>query len=306
VTAVTTRRAQPRHLALIMHGARADQPALRHLVAWVRGKGHRVEPWVTWERGDGERFAREAAARGVDAVVAVGGDGTVNEVLNGLRDARVPLGIIPLGTANDFARQVGIPDDPDHAMDVILRRKPVRIDSAELNGRRFVNVSTGGLGAEATAETPAEAKAQLGALAYALTGVRKLADLSPHRARITGPGFAWDGDLLLFAVANAPRTGGGVHIAPKARTTDGLLDVVIVEAMPRADFARLALRLKRGEHLDAEGVHYAQLPDVLIEAAAPLAVNVDGEHSEATRLAYAARPGDLLVHVKWLPEESRP
>ena len=89
----------------------------------------------------------------------------------------MPLGIIPLGTANDFARQVGIPADADHAMDVILQRKPRRFDTASLNGRRFLNVSTGGVGAEATAETPAEAKESLGPLAYAISGhaqVRRL------------------------------------------------------------------------------------------------------------------------------------
>ena len=256
----------PRHLALIIHGARADNPALRHLVSWVRAKGHVVEPRVTWEAGDATRFAREAAARpDVDAVVAVGGDGTVNEVLNGLCGSTKPLGIIPLGTANDFARQAGIPGDPDHAMDVILRRKPARIDTAELNGRRFLNVSTGGIGAEATAETPAEAKEQLGSLAYALTGVRKLGELEPRRARFSGPGFDLERDVLLFVVANARTTGGGITLAPRASLTDGLLDVCIIEAMPRADFARLALRIKRGEHLEAEGVHYVQLPSLVVE-----------------------------------------
>src|ERR687886_2897655 len=125
----------------VIHGARADQPALRHLVSWVRDKGHSIDPRVTWEPGDAERFAREGAALGVSAVVALGSDGTVNEVVNGLAGSSVPLGIIPVGTANDFARQAGIPDRPDHALDVIPQRKPVLIDSAELNGRRFLNVS---------------------------------------------------------------------------------------------------------------------------------------------------------------------
>src|SRR5918912_3225130 len=128
-------------------------------------------------------------SRGDHAVVALGGDGTVNEVVNGLAGSEVPLGIIPVGTANDFARQVGIPDDPDHAMDVILRRAPRLIDTAELNGRRFLNVSTGGVGAEATAETPPDAKESLGPLAYAITGVRKFADLQPLNCRFTGPEF---------------------------------------------------------------------------------------------------------------------
>ena len=120
-------------------------------------------------------LAADAADRGTDVVIACGGDGTLNEVVNGLDGRDVPLGVVPLGTANDFARQTGIPEDADHAMDVILRRKPVRIDTASMNGRRFLNVSTGGVGAEATAETPADFKASLGPLAYAITAVRKLA-----------------------------------------------------------------------------------------------------------------------------------
>src|SRR5688500_14445270 len=143
-----------KHIVLVVHGARAERPDLRHMVSWVRDRGHLVELAVTYDAGDAAAFAADAADRGVDVVVAVGGDGTLNEVVNGLDGRETPLGVVPLGTANDFARQIGIPNDADHAMDVILQRKPVRIDTASLNGRRFLNVSTGGIGAEATAETP--------------------------------------------------------------------------------------------------------------------------------------------------------
>jgi lipid kinase YegS len=293
-----------KRFALIIHGSRADQPTLRHLVSWVREKGHTVEPRVTWEAGDASAFAREAAHRGMDAVIAVGGDGTVNETLNGLAGTQTPLGIIPVGTANDFARQAGLPMDADHAMDVILHRKPVRVDTISLNGRRFLNMSVGGVGAEATAETPAEAKEQLGALAYALTGMRKLADLEPARARFSGPGLSLDVEFLVFAVGNGRASGGGTALTPRARLDDGLLDVCIVESRNRAEFARLALRMKRGEHLDSDGVHYAQLPSLTVEASAPLAVNVDGEPQTARRLEYVVNAKDLLIHVCHLPGEA--
>lgn len=302
--AIRMPRTVRKELMLIMHGQRADSDALRHLVSWVREKGHSVDPRVTWEKGDGIRFAREGAARGVDAVVAVGGDGTINEVLNGLDGSDVPLGIVPLGTANDFAHQVGIPDDPDHAMDVVLRRAPCTIDTAELNGRRFLNVSSGGVAAAATAETPTEAKEQLGPLAYAITGVRKLADLQPRRARITGPGVNLDCEFLIFAVGNARCTGGGTRITPRALVTDGLIDLCIIEAMPRGDFAKLLMRIKKGEHLDEARVRYYQLPEVTIAAEGPVTVNVDGESSEATTLSYRARPKDLRIHIPHLPENS--
>ena len=294
-----------RHYVFIVHGARADLPPLRHLVSWVRDKGHRVDVRVTWERGDATTFAREAAERGeADAVVAVGGDGTLNEVANGIAGFDVALGIIPVGTANDFARQAGIPlDDADHAMDVILRRPAVRIDSAELNGRRFVNVSTGGLGAEATADTPPEAKESLGMLAYAITGARKLRDLVPLRVSVRGPGFEHDGECLLFAVGNARLTGGGTAIVPRASVTDGLLDLCLVGAMPRRELARLALRIRTGDHLDHPAVRYAQLAQVTIEGEKPLSVNVDGEPCDARVLEYRVRTGDLLLHVARVPGE---
>ena len=247
-----------KHIALIVHGARADRPDVRHLVNWVRDKGHFVETARTFEAGEPTAIAADAARRGVDVVAAAGGDGTINEVVNGLDGYDVPLGIIPLGTANDFARQVGIPADADHAMDVILQRKPTRLDTASLNGRRFLNVSTGGVGAEATAETPAEVKESLGPVAYAISGVRKFADFTPYHARFAGDGFAYEGDFLMFAVGLTRSTGGGTMVTPMASATDGLLDLCIVEGMSRSDFARTVLqretrraRRRRGRPLRA-------------------------------------------------------
>jgi diacylglycerol kinase (ATP) len=288
---------------MVIHGARAERDDVRHLIDWVRAKGHVIEPHVTLEAGDATAMAAAAARAGADAVIAVGGDGTLNEVVNGLDGFDTPLGIIPLGTANDFATQAGIPADADHAMDVILHRKPTRIDTASMNGRRFLNVSTGGVGAEATAETPAEAKESLGPMAYAITGVRKFAEFEPYRARFEAPGFSFDGEFLMFAVGLTRASGGGTLVTPNASVTDGLLDVCVIEAMGRADFARLILKVKRGEHLGEPGVHYAQLPSVTVDASAPLSVNLDGETSDARRLEYVARKRDLWVHIAHLPGE---
>jgi len=293
-----------KHIVLVAHGARADRPDLRHMVTWVRERGHHVEVRVTFERGDAEALARDAAARGADVVGAVGGDGTLNEVVNGLDGFDTPLGVVPLGTANDFARQAGIPADADHAMDVILQRNPVRIDTASLNGRRFLNVSTGGLGAEATAETPPEAKESLGPFAYAISGLRKLADFEAHHAVFRGGGYVVECDFLMFAVGSAASTGGGTPVTPHASTTDGLLDLCIVARMSRRDFVRTALRLRRGEHVGEEGVHYVRLPELTIESARPISVNADGEVSNSARLYYRARPRDLYVHVVHRPGET--
>ena len=292
-----------KHLTYIVHGARADRPELRQMVSWVRQRGHAVEVHVTWNAGDAEVIAAEAADRGTDVVIACGGDGTLNEVVNGLDGRDVPLGVVPLGTANDFARQTGIPEDANHAMDVILRRKPVRIDTASMNGRRFLNVSTGGVGAEATAETPADAKASLGPLAYAITAVRKLAGNEVRHASFSSAGFDLEVDFMAFAVGSARVTGGGTMMTPDASVTDGLLDLCVIETMARRDFAKISLRVKRGEHVGLPGIHYAQLPWLKVTGTEPLSVNLDGEGVQVQVCDYRARRGDLLVHVLHLPGE---
>ena len=288
-----------RHIALVLHGARAELPGLRHLVEWMRAKGHVVRARVTWEPGDGAVFAREAIEAGADTIVACGGDGTVNE------GTKVGLGIIPAGTANDFARQVGIPDAPSAAMDIVLKRKPVIIDTAAMNARRFLNVSSGGVGAEVTAETPADAKASLGPVAYFISGLRKLAALEPRRALFEAPGFRLETDFLLFAVGNARATGGGTLVTPRASVRDGLLDACIVSAMPRKEFAKLVLRVKRGEHLESEGVQYLQVPWFRITSAKSMMINVDGESMEVRQARYDACPRDLLIHLPRLPGHRR-
>ena len=302
-----TRDPRERTIALIIHGSRADDAGLRAAVDAVRALGVRVRPRVTFETGDAATFAREAAAEGVYAVVAVGGDGTVNEVLNGLAGHDVPLGIVPLGTANDFARQVGIPEDAGHALHLILHGDPVRLDSAELNGRRFLNVSAGGIGAQATAETGAAAKAALGPLAYGLTGLRKLVTLETRQLRFRLPDGEHAHDAVLFAVGNARVSGGGMPVTPLASVNDGLLDLCVIERMGRAELARLALKVRRGEHLDESGVHYYRAPWVDVLADEPLDVNVDGEQLRATELRYRARPGDLRLFLPARPpNDERP
>lgn len=295
-----------KHIVFIAHGARAGRPDFRHLVGWVRDRGHYADVRVTYQHGDASALAQRAAAEGADVVAAVGGDGTLNEVVNGLDGYDTPLGVIPMGTANDFARQAGIPADADHAMDVILLRKAVRIDTASLNGRRFLNVSTGGIGAEATAETPSQIKHILGSLAYAITGIRKLADFSPNHGVFRGGNYVLECDFLMFAVGSAMAAGGGSLVTPHASTTDGLLDLCVVEQMPRGEFARTMLRLRRGEHVGETGVHYVRLAQLEIESANPVSVNVDGEVHNSRTLSYRARPKDLWVHVAHRPGEETP
>lgn len=288
-------------IAIILHPRDGDEhlEELRGVVSRLRRRGHRVLPRLTFEEGDAARLAREAARVHADVVVAAGGDGTVNEVVNGLVRSRWQprLAIAPLGTANDFASALDLPTRLDEALDVAIRGRPLAIDVGRVNNRSFINVSTGGFGAVTAESTPVETKRMLGPLAYLIAGVREfvefrsaVATFLDARGRVI---FA--GEFLFFAVGNGPRTGGGSRVTPFARLDDGLLDLVVVPAMPRLDFLALLPDLRAGTHLGKAGIVYARAPTFTIRPTTSIAVNTDGEPLRARRLRYSIHPRPLTL-----------
>ncbi len=278
---------------------------LRGVVEKLRRAGHQVHPHLTFERGDGRRVAREGAEWGAEVVIAAGGDGTVNEVANGLMEhaqgeggSSPRLAILPLGTANDLASALEVPLELAAAAEVAVGGRSREVDVGMVEGRCFLNVSTGGIGAEATEETPSDAKRALGALAYMVTGVRKFAALEVSRARfVCGDEVAFEGAFLLFAVGNSTRTGGGNLLTPRADMRDGLLDLCVVQEVSRMDFLRILPELRAGNHLDHPAVIYRQVPEVRVESEAELSVNADGEPLEGTSFHYQIAERRLTLVV---------
>jgi YegS/Rv2252/BmrU family lipid kinase len=176
------------------------------------------------------------------------------------------------------------------------------VDVAVVNRRCFVNVSTGGFGAEATEEAPPEAKRLLGPLAYLLTGAKKLVEFKPNRARFRADGaVVHDGDFVFFAVGNARLTGGGTKIAPRAEPGDGRLDVVLVGDVSRMDFLALLPDLRAGTHIESPNVLYLRARTIDVDAPEPFPVNADGEPLRARRYRYRLLERPLQVIV---PAES--
>lgn len=292
-----------RLLRLILHGDVAGDRELREAITDVRGRGHRIEVRVTWERGDAERLAREAVEDGVETVIAGGGDGTLNEVISGLvdgdGDTRPAVGVLPLGTANDFADACGIPvDDAMGALDVVLRQPARPIDIAHMNGRPFVNMATGGFGSEVTAETPPELKRAVGSLSYLLTGFRRFNEFSARRGSARGPGFEWEGEFLVLAVGNGRQAGGGIALCPEALIDDGMLDIVILPATPEsARLDTLLALLKAGmAGLEAEVVR-RRLPWLEVSTPGSLHVNLDGEPADGDSFRFEIEPAALRMHL---------
>lgn len=292
-----------RRLLFILHGERAESQEVRDLLQHAADAPCTHEVTRTAAAGDAVRIARDGASSGFTSIIAVGGDGTVNEVVNGLAGSTTPLGIIPMGTANDFARQLGIPESAKKALELILDGHTRAIDTITVNDRHFANVSMGGIAADVTAETSPGLKEFIGPFAYAITGLKKLAAVESRMMTFTGPNFELIRPTLLFAVGNARSTGGGYELTSHARVQDGLLDLCVVEEMPLTSLIPLMIKLRNAEHAEAEGVHYIQLPWVDVKADEQFRVNVDGEELNGSRFHYVVNPRALTVHLDHLPED---
>ncbi|WP_054180249.1 lipid kinase YegS [Trabulsiella odontotermitis] len=217
---------------LILNGKGADNALLRDAVMQLRDEGVEIHVRVTWEKGDAERYIDEARRLGVATVIAGGGDGTINEVATALIHCQgddIPaLGILPLGTANDFATSAGIPDEPDKALKLAIAGNDIAIDIARVNDKTcFINMATGGFGTRITTETPEKLKAALGGISYLIHGLVRMDTLKPDRCKIQGENFTWQGDALVIGIGNGRQAGGGQQLCPDALIDDGLLHLRI-------------------------------------------------------------------------------
>ena len=261
-----------------------------------------VEIVMTVGEGDGETIARRASEEGCRRIVVAGGDGTLNEALNGVAAAGAledtTFGIIPLGTGNDFAAVLGLPEDAAAAADRVAAGGARRVDLGVLDERVFVNASAGGfLGEVSDAVTPG-LKTVAGRMAYLIAGAGVLVDFDPPTLDAS-----LDDELFrarrcqLFVVCNGRTIGGGHQVAPRARLDDGLLDACLVDASAATEFVTLLRRMSNGEHLDDPRVTYRQFREGELAFDRVIKVNTDGEARQAERCRYRVMPGAARFFV---------
>ncbi|MGQ7818508.1 lipid kinase YegS [Metapseudomonas furukawaii] len=290
-----------RKALLILHGKQAANEEVRAAVHARRAAGWELAVRVTWEGGDAARLVKEALAAGYRTLVAGGGDGTLKEVAEAMAKANTDasLVLLPLGTANDFARAAGVPLEPGAAL-ALLDTPPSPIDLGDADGHLFLNMVTGGFGSRITASTSEDLKKVLGGAAYFLTGLTHFAEVHSAFGRFRGPDFAWEGEFLALGIGNGRQAGGGHPLCPQALADDGLLDLCIIPA-PQDVVGTLGTLLSGGI-LGLETVSVsARLPWVEVEAPEGLDLNLDGEPLESRRLRISARAAALSVH---LPSDS--
>jgi len=241
---------------------------------------------MTTAAGDARVAGERAAQEEYERLYVAGGDGTLNEVLNGVASVkggleRTTFGLIPLGTGNDFADALGVPEDVEAALDILLAERTIQVDVGRLNESYFINVSAGGFIAEVSDAVNPELKSIAGKLAYLVGGAQVLLEYEavPTRVRVHEDGGVSEEqlDMQMFAVCNSRMIGGGRLIAPHAVIDDGAFDVCIVRAMPVLEFIGLLTRVSSGDHVEDERVRYFHAQELEMHFAREIKVNTDGE-----------------------------
>lgn len=279
-------------------GAQAKMPAVE---AALSRAGVAYDLALTTAPGEATRQALRAAENRVDAVVAAGGDGTVSEVVNGLirsaeGDVTRPLGILPIGTGNDFNDMMGLPRDLREAAAVIAAGKTRRVDAGRVNDHFFNNNCALAMEPMVTIEN-ARMQRLSGNLRYVAALVKSLFKLRAWHMRIRWDDGEHEGPMYLLSVCNSPRTGGVFYMSPEARLDDGLFDFVFAPEMPKWRVLTIVPGLFRGSHLKHPLVTHGRTRRLTVESDPGTPIHADGEivSESERRVEYEILPGRLRV-----------
>lgn len=258
--------------------------------------GH-VDVRFTEKEQDATNFAREAAQKHYQAVIAMGGDGTLNEAVTGLAEAtyRPDFGIIPLGTVNDLARALGVPSDPKQAIEALRDAEPTTMDIGKYENGYFMNVIAIGLIAEAVDEVSVEEKTKWGPFAYLIEGVKAFREHSPYELALDSTDGQFSGEAYLVVIALTNSVGGFENFEPDARLNDGLLHVYIFEELGLKDALQLTPALFTGKLKETDSVTSFCTKRVKVTSPEALPVNADGDTGGTLPLTFEVLPSHLNV-----------
>ena len=306
----------PRRAVFILNPAARGAPSPERLGAAIeRSGGARLEAtiWTTEQPAHATALAREAEAAGADIIFACGGDGTINEVLNGLSDPRTQVGLVPAGTANVWAKEAGVPRDPVGAIAAQLNARPVPIDLGRAGERRFLLMASLGLDAATAASVSPRLKRLTGGLAYVVAGARTGALYRGHRLAVgfdDGPSCELAANMVV--IGNTRLYGGVVEIAAQASAVDGQLDCIVFRgAGPLPALRSLSLTLLR-RHLRSGAVLFRRAREIRVEpldARHPL-LQVDGDVARPSGALREDLPARFTVEPRavtmLVPKADRP
>lgn len=269
---------------------------LEHLPRLQAGVPKDLEvSWVMTEApGHATQLAREAFQSGWQRIVAVGGDGTLSEVVNGLVDTGATVGVLPTGTASDFARCAGLPKTPEESLSALFSYVPQAVDVGLVGGRHFVNVAGVGLDAEVAAEVNRNRRGrQGGTVPYVVALLKVLARYRPTQIHLTIDGYEYSRKALMVAVGNAEAYAGGMRVVPGARVDDGLLNVCVIGDLTRIETLQILSKVYSGGHATHPKVSMHQAAEVKIVCEKPLSVHADGDVVGTTPATFTIKAANL-------------
>ena len=233
----------------------------------------------------------------VDLVIVGGGDGTLNAAVDGLVDTQLPLGILPLGTANDLARTLGIPTSLPEACEIIAKGQSRLIDLGWVNGKHFFNVASLGLSVQITQQLTKEAKRRWGVLAYAATALQVIWQARPFRAEIRLNGESIKVKTVQIAVGNGRYYGGGMTVVHDATIDDQRLDLYSLELRHWWQMIVLLPAMRGGRHTNSRDVRALYGQEIEVHTSKPRPINTDGEITTYTPARFRVIPQALAVLV---------
>jgi YegS/Rv2252/BmrU family lipid kinase len=266
-----------RDLCLIVNptaGAGRAAKLLGAVEAELRGRGLRFRVERTTSMEHARECSRRAAQAG-EIVAAMGGDGLTGAVAGELRDGAGVLAVLPGGRGNDFARKLGIPADPVAAC-ALLDGGERRVDLADVGGRTYLGILSAGLDSDAN-RLANETTLPLGTAVYAYAALRALASWKPARWSVTIDGDTREFDGYSVAVSNSGVYGSGMYLVPDAELDDGLLDVVLADAIPKRRYLASLPKVFKGTHLEEPGLHILRGRSVSFHADRPFTAYADGD-----------------------------
>ncbi len=257
---------------------------LDNVLMYLSGSGNLTRSDILYTSGrfDATRFAQETKSDEYDAIVAVGGDGTVNEVVTGMMrgGVDVPLAIYTSGTVNDFATINNLPQSGSDFARMLLNPSYVKVDCGKVNDDYFLNVVAGGLMTDVAYRVRSDVKTVIGPAAYWLSAMKDLPSINRTLPiKITADGKTYDENLIMFMISNTRSVGGFRGLMTKASLTDGVLDILAVRKMDPLDVVPLLGSLVVGEHVNNDHVLYIQAEDILRESNEKVTLDIAGEEA---------------------------
>lgn len=254
-------------------------PRIKEVLKEAYGKV--VDVTATNGKLHAQQLAFQSCKEGYDTIITVGGDGTINEVVNGIMESTAPcsLAIYPAGTVNDFGSYMKIPKNIEEFIHMLVNNKSVKVDVGVANNRYFLNVAAAGLLTDVPYRVSSEFKTVLGRFAYYIEGIKEFPRqiFKPIKIEIKIGEKREEKDILFLLLANSPTVGGFKYIAPQAKINDGLFDLLLVEKSQFIDVATIFFGALKGSHIYHPNLKYIQVNEFTVDCKENVRLDLDGE-----------------------------